>query len=267
MAGLRPFSDLKCISKQTIEVVDRLGFNTTTPVQEATIPLFCGNKDVAVDACTGSGKTLAFVIPVIEKLRSLKTKLKPHQVGAIIVSPTRELAKQIHTVAAPFVASVPGLSALLLVGGTDPSQDVAAFKSCGGNLLIGTPGRLDDIMKRLGGAGDTKKLEVLVRWVPSSISLCDEVSVCCQFVVHSQLFPGSLLLVSHNTQDWLHAFLERGWLHCRYFYRLRRYSLQHVQVWLYALIQILCYKRCFLQLVDMAAQLHGWPATIQQPHP
>ncbi|WIA41645.1 hypothetical protein OEZ86_009001 [Tetradesmus obliquus] len=162
MAGLRPFSELKCISKQTLEVIDSLGFKTATPVQEATIPLFCGNKDVAVDASTGSGKTLAFVIPVIEKLRRLDEKLKPHQLGAVIVSPTRELAKQIHAVAAPFVASVPWLSSLLLVGGTDPAEDVAAFKAAGGNILVGTPGRLHDVMKRLGTALDTRKLEVLV---------------------------------------------------------------------------------------------------------
>ncbi|WIA21355.1 hypothetical protein OEZ85_000576 [Tetradesmus obliquus] len=162
MAGLRPFSELKCISKQTLEVIDSLGFKTATPVQEATIPLFCGNKDVAVDASTGSGKTLAFVIPVIEKLRRLDEKLKPHQLGAVIVSPTRELAKQIHAVAAPFVASVPRLSSLLLVGGTDPAEDVAAFKAAGGNILVGTPGRLHDVMKRLGTALDTRKLEVLV---------------------------------------------------------------------------------------------------------
>lgn len=49
-------------------------------VQEATIPLFAGNKDVAVDAQTGSGKTLAFVIPVMEKLRRLDEPLKKHQV-------------------------------------------------------------------------------------------------------------------------------------------------------------------------------------------
>lgn len=50
--------------------------------QEATIPLFCGNKDVAVDACTGSGKTLAFVLPSVERLRRLEQPLKKHQVGA-----------------------------------------------------------------------------------------------------------------------------------------------------------------------------------------
>jgi len=50
-------------------------------VQEATIPLFASNKDVAVDAQTGSGKTLAFVVPVVEKLRRLDEPLKKHQVA------------------------------------------------------------------------------------------------------------------------------------------------------------------------------------------
>lgn len=78
-AGPALFSELKCISEETKKVIASTGFTRTTPVQEAVIPLFCGNKDVAVDACTGSGKTLAFVIPVIEKLRKLDEALKKHQ--------------------------------------------------------------------------------------------------------------------------------------------------------------------------------------------
>jgi superfamily II DNA/RNA helicase len=53
-------------------------------LQEATIPLFARNKDVAVDACTGSGKTLAFILPVIERLRRLEEPLRPHQVGEAV---------------------------------------------------------------------------------------------------------------------------------------------------------------------------------------
>lgn len=165
MAGPKAFSALQGISKEALAVLESQGFKTATPVQEATIPLFAGNKDVAVDACTGSGKTLAFVVPVVEKMRKLEQRLKRHQVrrllitapcsmrvcvcgpcrqcssraaprstpcmtqnahacdrclqvGAIIVSPTRELARQIYTVACPFVSSVPWLSTMLLVGGT-----------------------------------------------------------------------------------------------------------------------------------------------------
>lgn len=70
-----------------------------------------------MDAATGSGKTLAFLLPVIERLRRLEEPLRKHQVGAMVIAPTRELAGQIHEVAQPLVASVPGLSSQLLVGG------------------------------------------------------------------------------------------------------------------------------------------------------
>jgi superfamily II DNA/RNA helicase len=60
-----------------------------TPVQAATIPLFMGAKDVVVEAVTGSGKTLAFVVPVIERLIRRSPALRPGELGAIIVSPTR----------------------------------------------------------------------------------------------------------------------------------------------------------------------------------
>ncbi|KAG1653913.1 hypothetical protein FOA52_003829 [Chlamydomonas sp. UWO 241] len=161
--GLPKFADMAEISPQTLDVLTALGFERMTPVQEATIPLFCGNKDVAVDACTGSGKTLAFVIPVVERLRRMSEPLKKHQVGAVIISPTRELARQIAAVAEPFLASVPlaGAGSLLLVGGTDPAEDVARFKASGAAVLIGTPGRIDDVMKRCA-LMDLRQLEVLV---------------------------------------------------------------------------------------------------------
>lgn len=189
------FRDLACLSPETIAVLEQqLGFDTTTPVQEATIPLLAGNKDVAVDACTGSGKTLAFVLPVVEKLRRLMCggkgssgssgskgedippdPLSARQVGAVIVAPTRELARQIHGVAEPFVRSVPGLSSACLVGGTgtDPAADAARLLSgAGAHVLVGTPGRLDDVLRRCctasghhnPGAGglDLRRVEVLV---------------------------------------------------------------------------------------------------------
>ena len=135
------FHSLKGVSQPTLDVLQQLTFTTPTPVQTVVVPLFTGNQDVAVEACTGSGKTLSFVIPVTERLRSLEEALLPQQVvcaclvvlhydqmpnkcfvvwqvGAIIVSPTRELAGQIHSVAQPFLTSVPGVTSQLLVGGT-----------------------------------------------------------------------------------------------------------------------------------------------------
>ncbi len=112
------FVDFPEVSNETKAVLSALGFERATPVQQATIPLFIGHKDVAVDACTGSGKTLAFIIPIIEKMRRMDRPLRPHQVGAVIISPTRELSRQIHEVMEPFAASVAWLHTSLLVGGT-----------------------------------------------------------------------------------------------------------------------------------------------------
>ena len=78
---------LSPLSLETIESV--FGFEQMTPVQRATIPLFMKNKDVCVEATTGSGKTLAFVIPVTEVLHRRTHPLKKHEVGALIVGPTR----------------------------------------------------------------------------------------------------------------------------------------------------------------------------------
>lgn len=79
-ASGRRFSELPSISPECLAVLSAQGFTRATPVQEATIPLFAGNKDVAVDAATGSGKTLAFVVPIVEKMRRLEEQLKRHQV-------------------------------------------------------------------------------------------------------------------------------------------------------------------------------------------
>ena len=73
------FAELACLSAAAVSCLTRLGFTHATPVQQATLPLFCGHKDVAVEACTGSGKTLAFVVPVVEKLRGLGSPLAQHQ--------------------------------------------------------------------------------------------------------------------------------------------------------------------------------------------
>ncbi|KAK6613407.1 ATP-dependent rRNA helicase spb4 [Botrytis cinerea] len=86
------------LAEWVLDAISSMGFEKMTPVQASTIPLFMGNKDVVVEAVTGSGKTLSFLIPVVEKLLRLEEPLKKHHVGAIIVSPTRELATQIHSV-------------------------------------------------------------------------------------------------------------------------------------------------------------------------
>ncbi|KAJ6429307.1 hypothetical protein OIU84_020856 [Salix udensis] len=156
------FSDLKpSISEPVLEVLNKFGFDYCTPVQAATIPLLCSYKDVAVDAATGSGKTLAFVVPLVEILRRSSSPPKPHQVTGVIISPTRELSSQIYNVAQPFIATLSNFKSMLLVGGMDVKADVKMIEEEGANLLIGTPGRLYDIMDRVDVL-DFKNLEILI---------------------------------------------------------------------------------------------------------
>lgn len=164
------------LSEWILTATSSMGFDRMTPVQASTIPLFMGHKDVVVEAVTGSGKTLAFLIPVVERLLNLEERVKKHHVGAIILSPTRELATQIHTVllsllqfhgpstaatrvledkageigkaGEPYPSSTPHVLPQLLLGGAGtPAQDLSHFLKHSPNLLISTPGRLLEMLK------------------------------------------------------------------------------------------------------------------------
>ncbi|KAI9934308.1 hypothetical protein ASPWEDRAFT_107637 [Aspergillus wentii DTO 134E9] len=159
------------LSDWTLDAVSSWGFSRMTPVQASAIPLFMGHKDVVVEAVTGSGKTLSFLIPIVEKLLRLDEPIKKHHVGAIVISPTRELASQIYKVLlsllefhAPSAAAInppedddaprqkyPSstlkvVPQLLLGGTTSPAEDLSNFLKRSPNLLISTPGRLLELL-------------------------------------------------------------------------------------------------------------------------
>lgn len=157
---------LIALKDTTLDTLSAMGFSEMTPVQAAAIPLFMKNKDVVVEAVTGSGKTLSFVIPVIEKLLRREYTLKNNEIGAIIITPTRELAQQINSVFETFVKDHPKknqLSHALFIGGTTTlPQDVALYKENHPRVLIGTPGRLDELLSKTTKLINTKELEMLV---------------------------------------------------------------------------------------------------------
>ena len=151
-----------------------------TPVQASTIPLFLKNKDVVVEAVTGSGKTLAFLIPLLERLGKLsESEVKRGDILAVIISPTRfvggraladfrELANQIFTVLQGFLTVLPPefvslLSASLLIGGTSSvSNDITTLRSTTPTVLVGTPGRLHEIITSPSSPLNMKSLELLI---------------------------------------------------------------------------------------------------------
>ncbi|KAL5049228.1 hypothetical protein BDW71DRAFT_176389 [Aspergillus fruticulosus] len=160
------------LSEWVLDAVSSMGFTRMTPVQASAIPLFMAHKDVVVEAVTGSGKTLSFLIPVVEKLLRLEEPIKKHHVGAVIVSPTRELASQIYNVLTSLLAFHPASAAvitptetdenaprpkhsssvlkvvpqLLLGGSTSPAEDLSTFLKRSPNLLVATPGRLLELL-------------------------------------------------------------------------------------------------------------------------
>ncbi|XP_019938030.1 ATP-dependent RNA helicase DDX55 [Paralichthys olivaceus] len=154
------------LNEGVLQTLDELKFTHMTPVQSACIPLFMSNKDVAAEAVTGSGKTLAFVIPIIELLLKREEKLKKMQVGALVITPTRELALQISEVMQQFIQKFPQFTQILLIGGSNPIEDVEKIKDRGANIVIATPGRLEDMFRRkedgLDFGGSVKSLDVLV---------------------------------------------------------------------------------------------------------
>ena len=119
------------------------GFVTPTPVQAQSIPPALAGNDVVATAQTGTGKTLAFVLPL---LQALSSKTIPIGVSAVILSPTRELAIQIHETFAK-LANGTGIRGAVVVGGMSENVQLQAIRK-GAQVIIATPGRLQDFLKR-----------------------------------------------------------------------------------------------------------------------
>ncbi|KOC59272.1 ATP-dependent RNA helicase DDX55 [Habropoda laboriosa] len=152
------------LSNSILKTIEELKFSHMTPVQAASIPLLLKGKDVAAEAVTGSGKTIAFLVPLLEILQKRKEKWKPTEVGAIIISPTRELAVQINEVLQKFLNNIPDLKQVLLVGGATITEDAEKLKAAA-NIIVATPGRLEDIFsncKSINMAMRVKSLEILI---------------------------------------------------------------------------------------------------------
>lgn len=134
------FNSLDCCER-TKNAINDLGFEKMTEVQARTIPPLMAGRDVLGAAKTGSGKTLAFLIPAIEMLYRLKFKPR-NGTGAIIVSPTRELALQIFGVAKDLL-KYHQLTFGIVIGGANRKAEADKLVK-GVNLIIATPGRLLD---------------------------------------------------------------------------------------------------------------------------
>jgi ATP-dependent RNA helicase RhlE len=122
--------------------LDANKFEIPTPVQAGCIPPALEGRDVLATAQTGTGKTLGFLIPIIEMMQKIETK----GATALIVLPTRELAMQVEQ-AFLAVRTSSAQSVALVVGGLAERAQLDAIRR-GARLIVATPGRLEDYLKR-----------------------------------------------------------------------------------------------------------------------
>jgi len=125
----------------SLAVLAAQGIDTPTPIQDRSIPDLLDGADFVGQAQTGSGKTLAFALPMIEQCDP-----REKWVQALVLVPTRELATQVAGVIADLAAPA-GLSVALVYGGVGMVPQIEALQR-GAQIVVGTPGRVLDLMQR-----------------------------------------------------------------------------------------------------------------------
>ena len=126
-----------------LKTLSESGYTKPTPIQSKAIPVILAGRDVVGLAQTGTGKTAAFTLPLIQRLNRNQSHIRPGSVRVLIVSPTRELAAQIHASVRTYAKSLSIISACV-VGGVSMRQQKNALKR-GLDILVATPGRLLDL--------------------------------------------------------------------------------------------------------------------------
>ena len=138
---LTKFDELE-LSPGILRAVEEMGFEQMSPIQAQAIPIIMEGKDVVGQAQTGTGKTAAFGIPLLQKINP-----KERHLQAIVLCPTRELAIQVAEEIRTLGNFLHGIKILPVYGGQEISKQIRSLKS-GVQIIIGTPGRVMDHMRR-----------------------------------------------------------------------------------------------------------------------
>ncbi|EGQ9320535.1 DEAD/DEAH box helicase [Vibrio cholerae] len=135
------FSDL-ALNSAILSALNEMGFVSPTPIQAAAIPFLLEGRDALGKAQTGTGKTAAFSLPLLNKLN-----LSQYKPQAIVMAPTRELAIQVAAEIKNLGKNIKGLKVLEIYGGASILDQMRALKS-GAHIVVGTPGRVKDLITR-----------------------------------------------------------------------------------------------------------------------
>ena len=147
------FSSLP-LSPAALDNLQQLGYLQMTPIQAASLPLALLGKDLIAQASTGSGKTAAFGLPLV-------TVINPRwfAIQGLVLCPTRELADQVATEIRRLARAQDNFKVVTVYGGVPSRNQIASLEN-GAHVVVGTPGRVMDLMER--GALDISQLKLLV---------------------------------------------------------------------------------------------------------
>lgn len=146
------------LSDSLLRAVANTGYTTPTPIQTQAIPAILSGGDVMAAAQTGTGKTAGFVLPMLQQLGP-HTRVTPGKVRALILTPTRELAAQVHDSILTY-GKHEKLKSAVVFGGVNINPQLKALKN-GVDLLVATPGRLLDLHQQRAVRFDDIELLVL----------------------------------------------------------------------------------------------------------
>ena len=135
------FSSLK-LNPDLLKNISSLGYQAMTPIQAQSLPHILGGKDVIAQGQTGSGKTAAFSLGLLEKL-----DVKRFRVQSLVLCPTRELADQVAKEVRKLARTIHNIKVLTLCGGMPFGPQVGSLEH-GAHVIVGTPGRVEDHLRR-----------------------------------------------------------------------------------------------------------------------
>lgn len=147
------FSTLN-LKKSLLSNLQSLEYNEMTPIQAQSLPHILGKKDLIAQGKTGSGKTAAFGLGILEHL-----DVKRYRIQSLVLCPTRELADQVATEIRRLARSIHNIKVLTLCGGMPYGPQIGSIEH-GAHIIVGTPGRIEDHMRK--GRLDMSELNTLV---------------------------------------------------------------------------------------------------------
>jgi len=191
------------LSVPLLRALDESGYETPTEIQEKCIPVLLSNQDVLGQSQTGTGKTAAFALPLLMKIKPVEKK-RPQ---VLILCPTRELCLQVGSEIRKFAKYIEGFRTVCIYGGEPINHQILDLKK-GGDIIVGTPGRVLDHIRRKTLRFEHVHTFVLdeademlnMGFIDDILDVCDVLPKERQTVLFSATMPKEIRQIARNIQ-------------------------------------------------------------------